>query len=219
MKNYFGLILTCLLLIATNGCGILKNKSQAKSKITEKITTEKITNEVKTDNSVLQTRKASNSKFVDYTEEVSIKKMDPLKYIELFATFKVDSAAMINPNDTILKLVDVKNDNVSLSVYQNKKTKEIMAKVNTPAGNTTTPFSEINIKRRYQSKEQSDIDSSLMENNISDVIKTTQNEKKEAQSISKTSNKEVKNSVPIGNILIILLVAMGVIAFIWYKRN
>lgn len=77
-------------------------------------------------------------------EEMSIKK--PASVIELTANFKIDSAATLR-GDTALKLVDVSDKNVSITIYQNGKTNELTAKIKSKHSTEDVPFSEIKIRK------------------------------------------------------------------------
>lgn len=138
------------LLITTNGCGILKNKHLEKTiseqKVDKDIAVSKY--EYDTTNSNISLSKESGVKTA--TEEINIKQPTSPENIEISANFRMDTSSALK-GDT-LKLIDIKNNNVSLSIYQNGKTKELMARVTTNKGSKETPFSEINIKRQYSSQ-------------------------------------------------------------------
>jgi len=85
------------------------------------------------------------------SEEITYRKgSNELAPIELSATFRLDTSSSLK-GDTAIKLVDVNNNGVSVSIFQNKKTNELMAKVSTGRGvSRTVPFEELQIKRNYQ---------------------------------------------------------------------
>ena len=90
----------------------------------------------------------------NYTEEVTVKtNTEP---IELTATFRVDTANSLK-GDTALKLIDINDKSVSVSIYQNKRTNELTAKITSKYGSKDVPFSELKIKRNY-SENSSKID-------------------------------------------------------------
>ncbi|MFN0254522.1 hypothetical protein [Pedobacter ureilyticus] len=167
MKNLFAVVVLAGLLLTTNGCGVLKNKHLEKHKLRENVKNDIAVSTVKIDSSKANVvvSKAADKKY--YSEEINIKRTDPLHNIELVANFKVDTNATLS-GDTALKLVDMKNNGVSLSIYQNKKTNQLMAKVTTPNGTQTTSFSEINIKRNY-AEDKSTSDSSYAFENHSEL--------------------------------------------------
>lgn len=82
-------------------------------------------------------------------EEINIRQAPS---IELTANFRVDSTAFLR-GDTALKLVDITNKNVSVTIYQNGKTKELTAKIRSNGNVQDVPFSEINIKKSTSTKE------------------------------------------------------------------
>ena len=77
-------------------------------------------------------------------EEITIKK--PSTLIELTANFKIDSTATLR-GDTALKLVDVSDKNISVTIYQNGKNGQLTAKIKSKTGTEDVPFSEIKIRK------------------------------------------------------------------------
>lgn len=90
----------------------------------------------------------------NYTEEITVKS-NP-EPIELTATFRIDTVNSLK-GDTALKLVDINDKSVSVSIYQNKRTNELTAKITSKGGSKDVPFSELKIKRNY-SENSSKID-------------------------------------------------------------
>ena len=98
-------------------------------------------------------------------KDVNVKK-DALEY-----STKIDKGITENSNknyteedtanslkgDTALKLIDINDKSVSVSIYQNKRTNELTAKITSKYGSKDVPFSELKIKRNY-SENSSKID-------------------------------------------------------------
>ena len=90
----------------------------------------------------------------NYTEEVTVK-TNP-EPIELTANFRIDTTSSLR-GDTALKLIDINDKSVSVSIYQNKRTNELTAKITSKYGSKDVFFSELKIKRNY-SENSSKID-------------------------------------------------------------
>jgi len=82
----------------------------------------------------------------NYSEDITVKSTP--EPIELTATFRLDTASSLK-GDTAIKLVDINDKSVSVSIYQNKKTNELTAKITSKRGSKDVPFSELKIKRNY----------------------------------------------------------------------
>lgn len=90
----------------------------------------------------------------NYTEEITVK-TNP-EPIELTANFRIDTTSSLK-GDTALKLIDINDKSVSVSIYQNKRTNELTANITSKYGSKDVPFSELKIKRNY-SENSSKID-------------------------------------------------------------
>ncbi len=206
MKQAIKVLLLAVLLSVTNGCGVAKNKYLEKNKSSATIKNDISVSSVKIDSAKGSGKVSKSGDEQFYSEEISIKKNDAINNIELTANFKVDTGATLS-GDTALKLVDVNNGGVSLSIFQNKKTKELMAKVTTSAGSKVTPFSEINIKRQYGQK-SGRVDSAYQFENHSEIqtdsLEKTATETTQKQIIDK-KHKETKPDWKVWSIAVLVV--------------
>lgn len=202
MKKFI-IIATIILLFG--GCTthrkILKTQSETK-----------IENNVEATNEVVESKSSVNvgkTNVVEYStvEEISIKK--PVN-IELTANFRIDSTAFLR-GDTAMKLVDVTNKNVSITIYQNGKTKVLTAKIKTLAGVQDVPFSEIKIKKSSTNKstqiDTSKVDSSRVEkkSTFSDKSKVVSSTSKVERHTKKINYLFMISFVVLVNILFFLI--------------
>lgn len=215
MKRLVPVALLVGLLITTNGCGILKNKRIEKANSTERIQNDISTLKVSIDSTKSNHAVARNVKAVSYTEDIIVKR-PVVEDIEISANFRMDTSTTLR-GDT-LKLVDIKNNNISLSIYQNGKTKELMAKVTTNAGSKITPFSEINIKRQYSTKENKVDSLSIFENHseikADSLDKSVRIYKKDA-----TTSEKIKKTLPSFWIWAIGILAAGILIYFLVKNK
>ncbi|WP_316851150.1 hypothetical protein [Pedobacter agri] len=192
MKRLVSVGLLVGLLITTNGCGIHKNKRIEKAGSTERIKNDVSTSKVSIDSTKSNVAVARNVKAVSYTEDISVKR-PVVEDIEISANFRMDTSTTLK-GDT-LKLVDIRNNNISLSIYQNGKTKELMAKVTTNAGSKITPFSEINIKRQYTTKEDK-VDSLSTFENHSEIKADSLDKSERSYKKDTTTSEKIKKTLP-----------------------
>lgn len=196
MKKYL-IIATIILLFG--GCTTHRKVLKTQSEL-------KIENNIEASNEIVETKasiKVGKTSINESStiEEVSIKK--PVN-IELTANFKIDSTAFLR-GDTAMKLVDVTDKNVSITIYQNGKTKVLTAKIKTLAGVQDVPFSEINIKKSSTNK-TTNIDTSKID--ISKQIsKSTIKDKSKITASKSSVYRETEKVNYLG--LILLLVAVG----------
>jgi len=154
MRNY---IIMAIIFLLFGGCTTHKKLLKTQSEL-------KIENNIESTNEVVKETKAvklgkTNMNESSTVEEISIKK--PAN-IELTANFRIDSTAFLR-GDTAMKLVDVTDKNVSVTIYQNGKTKVLTAKIKTLSGVQDVPFSEISIKKST-STTSTEIDTSKIDN-------------------------------------------------------
>lgn len=163
--------------------------------------------------SVIRSGLSENSS-KNYTEEINYRTNANLTPppIELTATFKVDTLRSF-VKDTVIRLVDVNNSDVSISIYQNKKTNELTAKVTSHKGSLNVPFSELQIKRTYN--EQS--------NKTDTTSRATHLVKAKVDSVDKTAvvTKDIKiektDRLEVWIVAGILFTIVGIIAFLKFK--
>lgn len=150
------------------------------------------------------------------SEEIVYKKSNP-EPIELTATFRIDTSSTFK-GDTALKLVDINNSNISVAIYQNKKTNEIMAKVKTGGKVQNVPFEELRINKTYTVNKEK-IDTSKKDSSVVSLSLDSVNKGKVVE-VKKTKDTETKlssNSVwamigVVGVICIVLLIG-------WYLKH
>ncbi|RZK76377.1 MAG: hypothetical protein EOO92_14680 [Pedobacter sp.] len=114
MKRLVSVALLVGLLITTNGCGILKNKRIENASSTEQIHNDISTSKVSIDSSKSDVAVARTIKSVSYAEDITIKR-PIVEDIEISANFRMDTSTTLK-GDT-LKLVDIKNNNISLAYF------------------------------------------------------------------------------------------------------
>ena len=180
------LIYITTLFILFGSCKTNKNiiKSDSKLNLEKNIEANQVSNSKVTNVSLGKSFNTESST----VEEVTIKK--PSALIELTANFKIDSSATLR-GDTALKLVDVSDKNISVTIYQNGKNGQLTAKIKSKSGTEDVPFSEIKIRKATTSKTAnvdttktiiSEVSSSL---NLKDKSKVVQAESKFEKKVSK----------------------------------
>lgn len=175
MRNY--LIITIIILLF-GGCSTSRKISKSSTDVKIEKDLESYNELVVKTNEVKSGK--SHVKESSIVEEISIKKVLP---IELTANFKIDSNATLR-GDTALKLVDVSDKNISVTIYQNGKNGQLTAKIKSKAGAVDLPFSEINIKKSSTTKESS-----------IDTTKTLTKDSTASSSFKDKSKLEVKETV------------------------
>jgi len=140
-------------------------------------------------------------------DEITIKK--PINNIELTANFKIDSTATLR-GDTALKLVDVSDKNISVTIYQNGKNGQLTAKIKSKNGTEDVPFSEIKIRKATTTKTE-EVDTTKNVTSEVSGSATVRDKSKVVHSDSKVE-KEVSKVNYLG-LLCVLLVA-GLL--LWY---
>lgn len=204
MKKLMIIITTFILFC---GCSTPRKLSKSISdvKITKDIDSqtkvEVNTNEIKSGKSTV--------KESSIVEEISIKQAPS---IELTANFRVDSTAFLR-GDTALKLVDITNKNVSVTIYQNGKTKELTAKIRSNGNVQDVPFSEINIKKSTSTKETKIDTSKTITKDSTAQVSVRDKSKLEASESS--VNKEIDKV----NYYWLFLAFASATIFIYFYRN
>lgn len=207
MKRTFLTVLLVLTLVLFHSCSIFKTRTvNRKLDETEVKTITSVKKEFK-DSVTSEKKGISTNTSKVLSEEIIYRKGSPdVSNIELSATFRLDTSSSMR-GDTALKLVDVNNNGISVAIYQNKKTNELMAKVSTNKGSKTVPFEELQIKRNYQ-ENTSDVDT---------TSKNTQVKYSKLDSTNKTdvyNKKESKETSSQVQTLTIIFLAIGGVVFI-----
>lgn len=202
MRNY---IIIAIIFILFGGCTTKRKVLKTQSEL-------KIENNIESTNEVVESKSSINAGKTNViesstVEEISIKK--PAN-IELTANFRIDSTAFLR-GDTAMKLVDVKDKNVSVTIYQNGKTKVLTAKIKTLAGVQDVPFSEISIKKSKSTK-STEIDTSKIDNFNVQKKYTFSDKSKIIASASKVE-KDTQTVNYLGLVGIIILIALGIYYF------
>ena len=141
----------------------------------------------------------------NYSEEITVKATP--EPIELTANFRIDTTSSLK-GDTALKLVDINDKSVSVSIYQNKRTNELTAKITSKGGSKDVPFSELKIKRNY-SENSSKIDTTKIS---VDSNRTTLDSSQISKEVSyPTEDKQSWHSYILPILLAVLL------AYVLYK--
>lgn len=201
MRNF---IIIAIIFVLFGGCTTHKKLLKSQSEL-------KIENNIESTNEVVEETKAVNlgkTNVVESStiEEISIKK--PAN-IELTANFRIDSTAFLR-GDTAMKLVDVKDKNVSITIYQNGKTKVLTAKIKTLSGVQDVPFSEISIKKSTSTK-STEIDTSKIDNSNVKKKSTFSDKSK----ITATVAKVERDSERV-NYLFLIGFAVLVVCVLWW---
>lgn len=169
-NNMNKILLFAAIILTFGGCTTKKHltKSQSELKVENNI---EANQEFSSNTTAVKLGKTSINETAT-VEEISIKK--PIN-IELTANFRIDSSATLR-GDTALKLVDVSDKNVSVTIYQNGKNGQLTAKIKSKQGTEDVPFSEINIKKSTTNKvtniNTSKIDSSTIKSKASLIDKS-----------------------------------------------
>jgi uncharacterized protein YxeA len=141
------LIALALVLTTSNGCRILKNKKLDKHSGEVNIKNDVAVSTTKFDSLASVSKGVYDKGKTTTKETISYKKPVPDDDIELTANFKVEGPVDLK-GDTAFKLVDVKNNDVSVTVYHNKQTNELTAKIKKKGKkDKDIPFSEMLINR------------------------------------------------------------------------
>jgi hypothetical protein len=141
------LIALALVLTTSNGCRILKNKKLDKHSGEVNIKNDFAVSTAKFDSLALVSKGVYDKGKTTTKETISYKKPVADDDIELTANFKVEGPVDLK-GDTAFKLVDVKNNEVSVTVYHNKQTNELTAKIKKKGKkDKDIPFSEMLINR------------------------------------------------------------------------
>ncbi|QIL41035.1 hypothetical protein G7074_18245 [Pedobacter sp. HDW13] len=214
MKKLILLVLAIVLIVPSNGCRILREKdkhtSLAKTDVMNNVNVSKQT----IDSLVAFKNYIYNRSSQVISEEINYKFPNTdKKDLEITANFRVDPVIDLK-GDTAFKLVDVKNDNVSVTVYQNKRTNELMAKVKTENGIKELKASEIQIKRTTTTNsdvvDTSKKDIDVKRSTIDSVDKSKSSTYK--KEVDLQVNKEVK-SVFLGWWCVFLVIPLLIIIF------
>ncbi|RZJ83650.1 MAG: hypothetical protein EOO20_22430 [Chryseobacterium sp.] len=141
------LIALALVLTTSNGCRILKNKKLDKHSGEVNIKNDVAVSTAKFDSLATVAKGVYDKGKTKTKETISFKKPVPDDDIELTANFKVEGPVDLK-GDTAFKLVDVKNKDVSVTVYHNKQTNELTAKIKKKGNkDRDIPFNEMLINR------------------------------------------------------------------------
>ncbi|MDY0906560.1 hypothetical protein [Pedobacter sp. CFBP9032] len=141
-------------------------------------------------------------------EEMTIKK--PSALIELTANFKIDSTATLR-GDTALKLVDVSDKNISVTIYQNGKNGQLTAKIKSKNGTEDVPFSEIKIRKATTSK-TANVDTTKTVTSETSGSATLKDRSKVVQAESKVEKYTQKVNY-LALVGIIIMIALGIYFF------
>jgi hypothetical protein len=183
MKKY--LLLVAIIFILFGGCSTHRKvlKSQSELKVENNIESNQ---EFASNTTAVKLGKTSINESAR-VEEISVKK--PIN-IELTANFRIDSTATLR-GDTALKLVDVSDRNVSVTIYQNGKNGQLTAKIKSKHSVEDVPFSEISIKKSITNKvtniDTSKIDSSKVSAKV--ILKDKSKVVASAASVEKDAEK------------------------------
>ena len=204
MKKLIIIITTFILFC---GCSATRkiSKSTSDVKVSKDIDSQ---SKVEVKSSLTNVGKTSTSES-STVEEINIKQAPS---IELTANFRVDSTAFLR-GDTALKLVDITNKNVSVTIYQNGKTKELTAKIRSNGNVQDVPFSEINIKKSTSTKE-STIDTSKVITKDS-IAQVSVKDKSKLEASESVVTKEIDRM----NYYWLLLAFASAILFVYFYRN
>ncbi len=205
MKRYVILII----LISFAGCTTSRKISRSSNEV--KLQNDIKSNEVNSSitNSINTAKALASETKTD--EVITIKQPVQSENIELTANFVIDTSASMQ-GDTALKLVDVTDKNISITVYQNRKTNVLTAKIKTNKATRDVPFSEITISKSTVNK-TSEIDTSktnTIESNYSKslVDKSKIEIKNKEENIQSESNGIELNYYGIGGVLILVLIIL-----------
>ena len=154
MKKSVFIIGALMTFIVYGSCNLISIKPNL-----EKVERQVVKKDVEVKKEVLQYNTNINKGIIEnsnknYIEEITVKATP--EPIELTANFRIDTTSSLK-GDTALKLIDINDKSVSVSIYQNKRTNELTAKVTSKYGSKDVPFSELKIKRNY-SENSSKID-------------------------------------------------------------
>lgn len=141
------LIALALVLTTSNGCRILKNRKLDKHSEEVSIKNDVKVSSIESDSLASVVKGVYDKGKVTTKETISFKKPVLDDDIELTANFKVEGPVDLK-GDTAFKLVDVKNKDVSVTVYHNKQTNELTARIKKKGQKEKDiPFSEMQINR------------------------------------------------------------------------
>jgi len=210
MKKIVALSLL-LAFMATNGCSLFKNRKVEKT--LEEVTTQSKTDvtKISIDTSLEEQKGISVGKTKNYTEEITYKNNVDMSAIALTANFKLDTSSSMR-GDTVVKLVDIDDSRVSVAIFQNKKTNELMAKITSAKRTTQVPFSEITIKRNYAETSDSTDTSKRVQTNTYQKLDSVG--KSSSSSVSTTKNVSSK---PSATAIVLVLLLVGAVGFLIYR--
>ena len=210
------LIALALVLISSNGCRILKHKKLDKKSEDIKLETESKISNLKVD-SVASIAKGTYSNGKTTVQETISYKAPQNDNIELTANFKVDGPVDLQ-GDTAFKLVDVKNKNVSVTVFQNKKTNELTARIKTDGKTKDVPFNEMLINRTI-THEKNAGDTTKSKISLNKLSKDSTGKTKNETKIESSNLDKTKNTAPDWKIWIgITIVFVVAIWFFFFRK-
>ncbi|MCX2474102.1 hypothetical protein OQZ33_07150 [Pedobacter sp. MC2016-05] len=138
-------------------------------------------------------------------EEIKIKQPHQ---IELTANFRIDSAATLR-GDTALKLVDISDKNVSVTIYQNGKNGQLTAQIRSKNSIENVPFSEISIKKSSTNKIVK-VDTSKVEN-----VKVKEQIQIKDKSKTEVNESSVQKDVKKANYLVLIGLGLLIVIVFW----
>jgi len=217
MKRIILLAAFLTLTLPINSCSLFKNRSVQKSVERSREKAEVALNRDEKTINFDSVKGTLENRSKAFNEEITIKNAVPAP-VELTATFRVDTSASLN-GDTALKLVDINNADVSVAIYQNKKTNELMAKVSTGKSTKNMPFSEMQIKRNYTETDSKKDSSKVSSQETSKKVDSVG--KKDVKDVSKAkdSKSEVSSKGIVGVIGVVAVIVVGVVVYFLIKSK
>ena len=203
-------LIFAMTLTISNGCSLFKNRSVVKSaQKTEVKSDVKVKTAVK-DSTYVEKKGITVKETKTLSEKITYERpVSPSESgaIELTGKFRIDTSSTMK-GDTLVKLLDTEDSRVSLSVYQNKYTKELMAKVTSKnSASKVVPFSKISIERTYgETKDSLD---------TTKLVKAGHEMQKDSAAVvsskSATENSDKSSRLPWYGYLFIVAAAIGAI--------
>jgi hypothetical protein len=206
------LIALALVLTTSNGCRILKHKKLDNHSEEVNIKSDVKVSSIESDSLASVAKGVYDKGKVTTKETISFKRPVPDDDIELTANFKVEGPVDLK-GDTAFKLVDVKNKDVSVTVYHNKQTNELTAKIKKKGKkDKDIPFSEMQINRETI-QDFSSGDTTKTNTRVSRAKKDSVDKSKKETSVKSSNLDKNKDNTPDWKVWI--GVAVVVCFFLW----
>lgn len=207
------LIALALVLTTSNGCRILKNKKLDKHSAKVEIKNDVAVSTAKFDSLASVVKGVYEKGKTTTKESISYKKPVTDDDIELTANFKVEGPVDLK-GDTAFKLVDVKNNDVSVTVYHNKQTNELTAKIKKKGSkDRDIPFNEMLINRETV-QDFSSGDTTKTSNEVNKLKKDSVKVSSTKSSTKSSKLEKTKDTTPDWKVWI--GVAIVVCFFLWF---